>query len=170
MKLEEPNITHKNEYKNMIKKWWEYEDIEEMSPWALFAWENFEEFLKINKDWKTKSPTWVNAHIFFLLNEEKILWAIQIRYDLWNEVLNEYGWHIWYWIAPEYRWNWYANEILKLWLIESIKLWINEILITCTIDNIASEKVILKNGWVFEKLANEWKYKRYIIDNKTIWK
>lgn len=54
--------------------------------------------------------------------------------------------------------------MLELWLIEAKELWLNKILITCDIDNIASKKVIEKNWWVFERLTNDWKMNRFWIE------
>ena len=165
MKLEFPELKHKENYEKLIKKWWELEDLDEMSPWALFLWKNYEEFLEITNEYRINSMSWVNSDLYFIIDDsEKIVWAIQLRHSLWNPILKEFWWHIWYWIAPEFRRKWYANEALKLLFIKAKEFWLNEILITCEINNIASEKILEKNWWVFERLSECGKYKRFWIN------
>lgn len=164
LKLEFPNINHKENYEKLIKDWWEIENLEEISPWRLFSWNNFEDFLENIINDIDNSELWVNAHLFLLVENNKILWAIQIRHHINHQNLIEKWWHIWYWIAPQYRRKWYATKMLELWLIEAKKLWLSKVLITCDIDNIGSKKVILKNWWVFERLTSDWKMNRFWID------
>lgn len=164
LKLEFPNINHKDKYEELIKYWWKIENLDNISPWALFLWNNYEDFLNLTEKYLDNSPTWVNSTLFFLTKNENILWWLQIRHNLWNEVLFEKWWHIWYWISPQYRRKWYATKMLELWLIEAKKLWLDKVLITCNIDNIGSKKVIEKNWWVFERLTNDWKMNRFLIN------
>ena len=163
LKLEFPNESHKTAYEKLIKEWWEAEIIP-TSPQRLFAWKDFEEFLQD----ETNCEWWINATLFFLFEDVKneILWALHLRHSIDSPKLSNYWWHIWYWIAPKYRRNWYATKILELWLIESKKLWIKKVMIWAKIDNIWSNKVIVKNGWVFERIAeHEWnKYNIYWIE------
>ena len=60
----------------------------------------------------------------------------------------------------------YAKEMVRLNLENCRKRNMDKILITCSRDNIASEKVILANGGVFERevlAEGEW-IKRYWIE------
>ncbi len=158
-----PNISHKSEYDRAIQKWWENEKIP-TSPSKLFYWNNFEEFLiEIKKD-RNDNHYWINSYLFFLMKDKTILWAIQIRQSINHPNLIEKWWHIWYWIAPEYRMRWYASKMLELGLVEARELWIKRVLITCDIDNIASNKVIQKNKWVFERVTKYGEANRYWID------
>jgi hypothetical protein len=50
MKLQIPNISHQEQYSQLILDWSKYEDILNTSPGALFKAESFENFLKINDD------------------------------------------------------------------------------------------------------------------------
>jgi len=164
LKLEFPNIKHKDKYEELIKEWWKVEGLEEISPWRLFSWNNFKEFLENIINDIDNSVLWVNAHLFFLVENNVILWAIQIRHHINHPNLIEKWWHIWYWIAPQYRRKWYATKMLKLWLIEAKKLWLDKVLITCDINNIGSKKVIEKNWWVFERLTSDWKMNRFWVN------
>ena len=163
LKLEFPIKKHKQFYYNHIKEWWNYENSI-IAPSRLFYWDNFEDFLKAVTDDVINSNQWANAHLFFLIEECEIIWAIQIRHHINHPNLIEEWWHIWYWIAPKFRKKWYATKMLELWLIETKKLWLEKILITCNIDNIWSSKVILNNWWIFERLTKNWLKKRYWID------
>jgi len=164
LKLEFPEIKHKKEYLKMIKEWWKMEDLSSMSPWRLFEWATFEDFLnKIKKD-KTDAE-FVNAHLFLLVNEnDEILWWIQIRHHINHPNLIENWWHIWYWIAPKFRKRWYATQMLELAIIEAKKLWIEKVLITCYLDNIWSNKIILRNWGIFERKSRDWLDNRYWIE------
>lgn len=168
MKLEFPNKTHKKEYEKLITNWWKLENLEDMSPWALFIWDNFEEFLKLTNEYKINSPTWVNSSLYFIINEtEDLVWGIQLRHTLWNEILKEIWGHIWYWIAPKFRRKWYADKALKLLLIKAKEFWLKKILITAEPNNIASIKIIEKNWWIFERawsFKKYWEYNRYWIN------
>ncbi len=167
LKLEFPNINHKEKYEELIKNWWKIENLEEISPWALFYWNNYEEFLNKIQNMVNNPPKWFSkSSLLFLMENNEIIWGIDIRHELNSDILIEIWWNIWYWIAPQYRRKWYATKMLELWLIEAKKLWLDKVLITCDIDNIASKKVILKNWWVFERLSNNWKMNRFWINLK----
>lgn len=165
LKLEFPNQNHKDEYEKVVEEWSLLEDTTEISPWAMFYWSNFQEFLEQVNLFQSTPPEWfVKSTFFFLSESDKILWWIDIRHNIDSDFLNEKWWHIWYWIAPKYRGNWYATKMLELWLIEATKLWIQKALLTCDIDNIWSNKVILKNGWVFERVTSDGTANRYWIE------
>jgi len=103
----------------------------------------------------TANPDGVNSHLFFLMENERILWAIQIRHSIDHPRLMEAGGHIGYGIRPSERKKWFATEMLRLALLEAKKLQISQVLITCHDDNIASAKVIENNGGVFERLTEK---------------
>jgi len=163
MKLELPNKKHKKSYENLITEWNEFENTNKTSPWNLFNWNNFDEFLNESHNYITNSPTWVNSTLFFLIDNNEIIWAIDIRHNINHPVLNETWWHIWYWIVPKFRKQWYASKMLELWLMEAKNLWIDKVLLICNINNIASNKIIQKNWWIFERKSQDWKMNRYWI-------
>ena len=165
LRLEFPNETHQEMYEEMIEEWRNYEKIP-TSPSLLFQWENFVEFLKYIKkshigDIDGKTP----STLYFWIGEWKITWAIDIRHNLEHPKIKEYSGHIGYGIRPSERKKWHATELLRLGLWEAKKIGIDKVLISCHPENIASEKVILKNGWeYFETLQKEGKiYKKYWI-------
>ena len=145
-----PNTSHKEKYLAMIKEWWEFEPIP-TSPRRLFVWESYQEFLDIITTDLTESTRWVNSTLFFFMDDEEILGAIQIRHHIDHPNLKESGGHIGYWLCPNSRGKWLAKEMLKLALIEARKLWLTEIMISADEDNPASWKTIESCGGIFSK-------------------
>jgi len=111
----------------------------------------------------------VPASKYFLLEEgsPKILGVIDIRHRLNDHLLNNPGGHIGYAIAPSERRKGHATEQLRLALDICREMGINPVLITCHKENIASAKVIQKNGGVLEdeRVSKEGKvFQRYWIE------
>lgn len=99
--LEFPNLSHKQSYLEMIGEW--REAGEEIIPSRVFSDEPFETFIEtISRD-VTDSPTGVNAHLFFLIENGMLLGAIQIRHHINHPNLIETGGHIGYGIRPSER-------------------------------------------------------------------
>ena len=99
---------------------------------------------------------------FWLVEENEVVGVVRIRHK-------EEGTagHIGYDISPDFRNRGYGNEILKLSLKESRNLGINEAVLTCNTENIASKKIIEKNkgkllGTIYDEEEDEHLYK-YII-------
>jgi len=104
---------------------------------------------------------------YFLLEEgnPKILGVIDIRHSLNDHLLNRGG-HIGYAVAPSERRKGYAMQQLRLALEICRDMGLSPVLITCDQDNIASAKVIQKNGGVLEdeRMSVEGKvFQRYWI-------
>ncbi|MBO5037303.1 MAG: GNAT family N-acetyltransferase [Clostridia bacterium] len=101
-------------------------------------------------------PGRVGAHFFWLVDDEKdyFIGEIVIRHNL-DEELERYGGHIGYGIRF-FEWNkGYATLMLKLALEEAKKIGLSKILITCFDSNIASARVMEKNGFVLgDKIEN----------------
>ncbi|MFK7780352.1 MAG: GNAT family N-acetyltransferase, partial [Candidatus Gracilibacteria bacterium] len=161
MKLEFPSKKHKEMYINLINNWGKSETIP-TSPSRLFAGNDFSDFLELIKKDTTDSETGVNSHLFFLINDNEILGAIQIRHNINHPNLIENGGHIGYGIAPRHRRKGYATKMLELGLIEAKKLGLKKVLITCYLDNIGSNKVIKSNGGIFERITKDGLDNRYL--------
>lgn len=96
---------------------------------------------------------------FWLIDNKEVVGVVRIRHQ---EV--DYAGHIGYDISPDYRNRGYGLQILKLALKKAIKIGIEEVILTCNIDNKASKKIIEKNngkllGTVFDEEENEYLYK-----------
>lgn len=74
---------------------------------------------------------------------------VSIRHYL-NDFLHNYGGHIGYAVAPEFRSKGYATAILNLSLVRLAELGVGQALVICEADNVASARVIEKCGGQFE--------------------
>jgi len=75
--------------------------------------------------------------------------------------------HIGYGIRPDRRRMGYATLLLGLSLKEAAQLGIGRVRVTCSAANTASEKVIIKNGGVFDSqtISDKEAVKRFWIEN-----
>gem|GEM_PF-8060 len=133
---------------------------------SLDAFDDIERYflnLEIFED-QTKVPTgFVMSKQFCLIdnNTNKIVALASLRYEL-NESLLKYGGHIGYSVDFDYQNKGLGTFLLKLSLKEIRKAGIDKVLITCNDDNIASEKVILKNSGILENIIKEENKDNYI--------
>ena len=104
------------------------------------------------------------AHTIFWLLEQKddnnrIVGRVDIRHKL-NEFLLKFGGHIGYLINPNDRCLGLGTLILKLALekskslIEDLVDYDNQVLVTCNVNNVGSQKIIEKNAGVLIKLTD----------------
>lgn len=149
-----PNISHQDRYLAMIAEWQDFEAIP-ASPTRLFAWESYADFLDMIVTDVTNSSRWVNSTLFFFMQDDGILGAIQIRHHIDHPHLRESGGHIWYSLRPSARGKWYAQEMLSLGLIEAKKLGIDTVMISAHEDNPASWRTIESCGWILQKIIEK---------------
>lgn len=83
----------------------------------------------------------------------RIIGRLSLRHAL-NDFLRSYGGHIGYGVIPSQRGNGYATEMLRLALPICADLGIDQALVSCDVDNIASQKVIERNGGIFDAVTN----------------
>ncbi len=138
---------------------------------------DFEKIEKLNfNDWiddleknkyEENLPESYSPHTLYLAinDNNKIVGAIRIR---WKKVpvLMTSGGLIGYSVRPSQRGKGYASEMLKLALDKFKNTNIENILITCKDFNIASKKVIEKNGGIYENTYSNddgYNYLRYWI-------
>ena len=88
--------------------------------------------------------------VFYLCYEGKrLIGVFSLKFELTDYLLG-YGGHIGYATRPSDRNRGLATQMLRQGLELAKKFGFERILCICGNDNIASEKVILKNGGVFE--------------------
>ncbi|UYM14068.1 GNAT family N-acetyltransferase [Endozoicomonas euniceicola] len=152
MQLIEPNENLKNEFSIFIT------DIRNNDPDRYFIYTDAEINLSkyinsLSEQRKGKnlpqgySPC---SHFWLIDNSNNILGALRVRHNINSKYLAEELGHIGYDIAPKYRKNGFGTLMLQLGLLEARKLNIKEILITADENNVASRKVIEKNGGEYE--------------------
>lgn len=75
----------------------------------------------------------------------------RLRHKLTKTLLKEGG-HIGFDVPPSKRGNGYGTILLSLTLEKAKEKGINKVLLTCDKDNIASKRVIEKNGGILENI------------------
>ncbi len=111
----------------------------------------FVEKLSGEAEGKFLKEGYVPHTIFWLVDNEKFIGWLDIRHRL-TDHLREVGGHIGYAIRPSERGKGNGNKILELALPKAKELGIMSVLVTCKEDNVASAKVIEKNGGVLEDM------------------
>lgn len=128
---------------------------DELVPFILkYDYKNFQQFIEqVNGFAKGINipESFVSHSTYWMINDDnRILGVVNIRHKL-TDSLKRVGGHIGYGIRPSERRKGYASKILELALIESKKIGIESVMVTCDQDNIGSIKTILKNhGEFFE--------------------
>ncbi|MEC9283372.1 MAG: GNAT family N-acetyltransferase [Bdellovibrionota bacterium] len=93
-----------------------------------------------------------STNLFAFNGSNKMIGRVSIRHEL-NDFLAQVGGHIGYVVDPKFRNMGVASKLLKAALHYSKeKLLLPKVLLTCDEENLSSEKVILKNGGVFESI------------------
>lgn len=105
----------------------------------------------------TVRPDWVVASTFFAVRKRdgKIIGMIDVRHNLNNSFLAQYGGHIGYSVRPSERRKGYAVQMLKLAIQYARSLSIDKVMLGCHSDNIASQKTILKCGGVLTETKTD---------------
>jgi predicted acetyltransferase len=93
---------------------------------------------------------WVpHTRFWYILDIKRIIGSVDIRHFLTSD-LEELGGHIGYVVRPGERKKGYATSMLADAAFEALNIGIKKLLITAASDNIASRKVVEKNGGVLE--------------------
>jgi predicted acetyltransferase len=119
-------------------------DYEPGEPWAAYMQmhENRRRGLDLPPD---RVPgTFLVAEV-----DGEIVGRVSIRHEL-NEFLTDRGGHIGYGVRPAHRRRGYAGEILRQSLVVARAAGVGDVLITCDEQNVASRKVIERQGGKFE--------------------
>ena len=149
LKLIEPSLELRSQYTAMVK---ELISAGDGNNWYCEpALKNFTEFVHRCLEWekgRNLLDGWVPASTFWLTRNENVLLGVSsLRHKL-NKHLLKFGGHIGYAIRPSQRQKGYGSSILKLTLAEAKRLGLKKVLITCGDSNVASIKIIEKNGGV----------------------
>ena len=88
--------------------------------------------------------------VCWLIDGDDYIGQVSIRPELGTPYLITYGGHIGYSIRPSRRRRRYGTKILELALEECPSIGLEQVLVTCDSDNIASRRIIEHNGGRFE--------------------
>lgn len=160
LKLIKPTMEYEQQAYEYIEEFKEYNSIIAGSGKLDEYVGRYNEYLELLEKCRTNPPkNWVKSETFMLIREfdNKLLGMINIRLDL-NENLLKRGGHIGYSIRPTERKKGYNSYQLYKALEYCEEKGLENVLITCNKENIASAKSIQKYGGILE---NE------ILDEKT---
>lgn len=105
---------------------------------------------------------YVPHSVYWLVEGDEYLGRVDIRHEL-NDFLKNEGGHIGYDIRPAQRNKGYGNLLLQLAIQKARELGIENILVTCDIDNPGSNKIIQKNGG---NLENTYQLPNGVVKNR----
>lgn len=92
---------------------------------------------------------WVPGSTWWLMRGGRVVGTVNLRHEL-NDSLRDYGGHIGYSIRPSERGKGYATRMLAMTLDKARDLGLDRVLLTCDADNVASARVMEKNGGVLD--------------------
>jgi predicted acetyltransferase len=145
--IRELKLEDKNAYIEFVN---DHTDETESDPALLSPPEDFAKYLVELEERKT-SPRegFVPVTRYFLFLNSKIAGYVDCRWSL-TETTLQYGGHIGYDIAPSFRGKSLSKELLKFGLEQYKNRGYEKVLLTVDEDNVASKKIIEKNGGAME--------------------
>ena len=130
-------------------------------------YEYFLEKLDKNKHQELIKPEYSPQTTYGVFDNEKLVGGFNLRHVIKGDLIN-HGGNIGYLIRPSERGKGYGAKLLHLALEKAQLLGIKNVLVTCRVENIGSNKVIENNGGVYENDYYDEKkgeiYKRFWID------
>ena len=118
--------------------------------------ENWDGYVKIrqeNQRGRELPYGWVPSALLAAVVGDELVGRVSVRYEL-NDWLSAYGGHIGYAVVPEHRRKGYATEILRQSLIVARSVGVDDVLVACAVENVASAKTIEACGGEFESEAD----------------
>jgi predicted acetyltransferase len=157
MELVEPSVEYKDSFIEAVREFQKDEDYTHRNQWyrklsipELEA--HFEEFVArelSHSRGENLREGYVPYSTHWLVDKDEFIGQTNVRHRL-NDHLMQIGGHIGYDIRPSMRGKGYGNKILELALDKAKDLGIERVLVTSDERNIASRKIIEKNGGVLE--------------------
>jgi len=99
-------------------------------------------------------PDRVRAAFLIAWDGEVIVGRASVRLDL-NEYLASAGGHIGYAVLPTHRRRGHATEILRQSIIVARSEGVDDVLVTCDVDNVGSRRVIERCGGEFDGIVHD---------------
>ncbi|MBI5457719.1 GNAT family N-acetyltransferase [Candidatus Kaiserbacteria bacterium] len=156
MELVQPSAEYKDSFTEAVREYKEEAETEPTRSYRSLSLgdleTDFEAFVareRSHAEGKNQPQEYVPQTEFWLVDGGEYIGHVSVRQRL-NEHLLQIGGHIGYDIRPSERGKGYGNKILKLALRKAKEMGIEKVRITCDVDNIASRKIIEKNGGVLD--------------------
>jgi predicted acetyltransferase len=170
IRLVKPSLELQSEYMDMLHDFDfanETRDHQELQ----LAQENFPAYVSNCRKWEKGidlPDKWVPSSSFWLIRSNNLILGVSsLRYRL-NKRLRVFGGNIGYKIRPGQRQKGYGTKILELTLAKAKTFGLKRVLVTCDDNNIASAKIIEKNGGVLHDKCDRGEThkltRRYWID------
>lgn len=148
MHLVRPTTEYKESYLKFVSEF--LADSSEISPfvikWETDDWDAFLNRFKEAESGYNSRKDLVPAITFWMIDEKNEVVGVSNLRKRLNPRLIHSGGHIGYGIRPSARRRGYAREILRLTLIEALRLGIEDVMVSCRPANVGSKKAILANG------------------------
>lgn len=119
---------------------------------GFYGYNNFEKWLENMKNriaGKNLPKGYVKENFYLCYDKDELVGVFNLKFELTEYLLN-FGGHIGYAVKPSKRNCGYATKMLKQGLKIAGQVGLERVLCVCDDDNLASEKVIINNGGVFE--------------------
>lgn len=148
MMLKELTVADEQNYIAFVKEWRSMGEPKITPTSANLNGLTFSDWLdKLQKDKNSRNNDFVPAETLFLEEEGKLLGAVQLRYELTDQLLR-IGGNIGYGVVPSERGKGYANWLLEQALLIFQKRGFSKVMLTCDKKNMGSQKTIKKNGGI----------------------
>lgn len=151
--LVEPSKEHEAQALEYIQEYIDHGEKHINGSCGLMKHPNYDAWLDIVRSAQKAETLFFNvpATTYFSVrpSDNKIIGTIQLRHSL-TEALRKHGGHIGYGVRPSERRKGYGTLQLELALNQARNFRISPIMISCDKDNIASGKVVMKNGGILE--------------------
>ncbi|GEM45224.1 GNAT family N-acetyltransferase [Deinococcus cellulosilyticus] len=152
MDLIAPCLEYKDEFLNFL------EDIQQegLLKHLDLSWmgEHFEAYLQSVEDEQnpeTVRPGRVPMTLFWMVDQGQVVGSISFRHEL-NDFLKEFGGHIGYEVARNHRGKGYGTLALQKVLEHARARGYERVMLTCDDSNLASSRVMEKNGGVLDRV------------------
>lgn len=148
-KLVSPSLEYQDSYLEALKEYKTETRPNEYLPFEGEEFKDFTERLISRERGENLPPGYIPETIWWLVDDGEYIGRVSFRHQLTDNLL-KVGGHIGYDIRPSKRNLGYGTKLLKLCLAKIKSFGQGKILVTCDETNIASQKIIEKNGGVFE--------------------
>ncbi|MDE7224622.1 MAG: GNAT family N-acetyltransferase [Acetatifactor sp.] len=169
LRLERPAPEHIQELQDFRQELLQAGDADAFAGCSrLEKYEDMEKWLEmVYRQEKEEEPGKVPSHVYLAIRQpdKKLVGIIDLRHHIDHPILGLWGGHMGYSVRPGERGKGYAREMLRLNLENCRRRGMDKVMVTCSRDNVASERTILGCGGVFEKevlVDGDW-VRRYWI-------